>query len=163
MLRIFEQIKNVIVEMYGCNDNAKIINKYQVLTGDSFSKWKEIAFYDRKDKNWQNVFKIYFDGSQRVIDSFRKLGINVRENHSPDGLFERIYQAKKPQYVMSNNYWFWKIVQFGYKLGANKNISYDTYLLRKHLKSLIQWDNKVINIVKKESENPIFEAKMLIA
>jgi len=163
MLRIFGQMENVIVEMYGCNNNSKNIAKYEVLTGESFSKWQQIAFYDRKDKNWQNVFKIYFDGSDRVIESFKKLGINIRENNSPDGLFERIYGAKKPNYVMANNYWFWKIIQFGYRLGGNKNISYDTYLLKEHLKNLINFDFEPFKIKKIESENPIFEAQLLAA
>jgi hypothetical protein len=156
-------MENVIVEMYGCNNNSKNISKYEILTGNNFSKWQQTAFYDRKNKNWQNVFKIYFDGSDRVIESFKKLGINIRKNNSPDGLFERIYNAKKPKYVMSNNYWFWKIIEFGYRLGANKNITYETHIIREHLKSLIQWDNTIFEINKHESENPIFEAQLLVA
>ena len=127
MLRIFGQLKNVCLEVYGSDDNTEISRKYAKFTkGDSIEK--ALGFIDRAGKSWKNQFRIYFDAEDWVIESLRKLGIAVLDTKSPESIIARFGKKEGDcEYVINNVYWFWKIVEYGYKVGGNDTITWDEY------------------------------------
>ena len=120
-MRIFGKLTNVILEVYG-NDNDDIAKKYCAITGESLSGK---GFIDRKNCNWQNQFRIYFNADKDLLESFSKLGIIVLDSKTPKSIIEEYGKEDGDcPYIISNMYWFWKLVEYGFRLGANENIPY---------------------------------------
>ncbi len=124
MLRIFGQLKNVCLEVYGSDDNTEIARKYAKFTGESIEN--TVGFIDRAGKNWKNQFRVYFDAEPWVIESLKKLGVSVLEKKTPQSVIIGRYGKEEGDcsFIINNSYWFWKLVEYGYKIGANDTISW---------------------------------------
>jgi hypothetical protein len=133
MLRMFGQFNNLLLELYTTDDDIATRNKYASLTGEKCEDSN--AFIARKN-SWKHNCKVYFDAPEWVIDGLRKLGVNVRDNNIPKEVSENKYGMKKSKcpYVFSNIFWFWKLIEYGYKLGENEPIPYKDYEAKKDLK-----------------------------
>lgn len=134
MLRIFGKLKNVCLEVYGSDDNKVIAQKYASLTGESIEN--QVGFIDRKGKNWKNQFRVYFDAEPWVIESLNKLGLSVLDKKTPNSIIVGIFGKEDGdcKYIINNGYWFWKIVEYGYKVGANDTISWEEHQEKRGLK-----------------------------
>jgi len=163
MLRFMGQFKGLLLELRTKQGKYDyLIQKYGALTGENCSN--NNGFFIRKNSGWENSYetKVYFNASDDVIASMRKLGINVYSNNFS---IEK-YQGNLEQYpyCFSNTYWFWKFVEYGYRLDNNDNIPYELHLMRKSLKEKkIQDDNCLFEINHIESENVIDEARILLS
>ena len=157
MLKFMGMFENVLMEMYDRTDNSELVKQYGRMTGENCIS-VDNAFFAREN-SWKRNVKVYFDAPQLVVDNLRKLGVNVRKNHIPKSVANGKYGVKKHKYVIANLYWFWKMVEFGYRLGVNNGISMELYSMRKTLRK--GYNNDMFSIKAIESDNPIFEAKML--
>jgi hypothetical protein len=159
MLTFMGMFENVLMEMYDTTDNSELVKQYGSMTGDNCIEIDN-AFFAR-ETSWKRNVKVYFDAPQLVVDNLRKLGVNVRKNHIPKSVANGKYGVKKHKYVIANLYWFWKFVEFGYRLGVNNGISMEMYRMRKKLRN--GYNNDLFEINHIESENPIYEAMLLLA
>ena len=164
-LKLFENFSNIILESrVGANRFADFITNYGVASGKSAREDVIV----RNDSNcWPTSLdtKIYFDAPEWVLKSLEKLGVHVlkgivhcmKKQYTKKG-YESI---KKCKYSISDNWFFWVLVNYGYRLGENKPISFETHQLQQHLHDLKIEPLFHINYV--ESDNPIYEAKMFAA
>lgn len=163
MIKVFEQFDKLLLEVSGSDDNTKLNQRYGILTGNKMIE-EENSFIDKKNRNWQNKYHVYFNAPAHTVKSLRKLGINVMDNKMPTSVLQGKYDVDSIEvlpYVFSNVYWFWKLVEYGYRLGLNDSISFEMFELKKYLKNLKIKD--VFPIKKVETESPIVEAKLLAA
>lgn len=156
MLKFIGMLENVVLEMYGKDDNSEINKHYARITGDSVADCE--GFIDRKGKCWQSQYRVYFEANSIAVDSLKTLGVTVLEDAVPQNISEKRYGEKRT-YFINNQYWFWKIVEYGYRLGENNNIPYELYRLRKRL--AIGYNTEPFEINNIESDNVIEEALLL--
>lgn len=126
MLRIFSQLKNVCLEVYGSDDNTELNKKYAQFASEGVEG--KVGFIDRQNKNWKNQFRVYFDAEDWVLESLAKLGVPINETKSPESIIQRFGKEDgECRFVINNVYWFWKLVEYGYRIGANDTITWQEY------------------------------------
>ena len=158
MLKFMGMFDSLLIEMYD-ETESEMTKKYGRLTGRPCVE-SDNAFLAREN-SWKRNVKVYFDAPQMVVDNLRKLGVNVRENHIPQTVANNKYGVKKHKYVFSNLYWFWKFVEYGYRLGVNENIPIELHYMRQCLASMKPIE--IVPIKHIESDNVVEEALMFLA
>jgi hypothetical protein len=159
-LKLFEQFDRIVLEArVGTKRRKDFIKNYAVATTDSCREHKALI---TRFTGWQGGLdtKIYFDASKKVLESLSKLGIKVLKEEKHRMYYASQYDTEKPYpYSISDNSFFWWLVSYGYRLGENTAISFSQYLLQKCLEKMKY--TPLFDILNKESENPIFEARLL--
>jgi len=162
MLRIFGQFEQLFIKVRKNEKKAKdFMQQYRALTG--CNPLESDGFILREHQSWYDLCEIYFNAPVETVDSLKKLGLNIRPNKMPMQVGNGTYNIDPINfpYSFSDNYWFWKLVQYGYRLGINDNIPYELYQLKEHLRELKSMDLRPIKINHIEAENPTIEAELL--
>lgn len=163
-LKLFGAFTNIVLESrVGPDKYDDFVKEYAIKTGISC---KENNAFITRLGGWDNALdaKIYFNAPKWVIESLKKLGINVLEGKKHQMRYASQYESTKEnpcQYSISNNWMFWWLVDYGYRLGENVAISYNYYLMKQHIKAMSF--EPLFDIRHKESENVIVEAQMFAA
>lgn len=156
-LKVFETLTNVYLQAEIIPQNVSTFKKqYAIKTKHSAS---ENNFFNRKKGKtaWGNAYRIFFDTTEKwTIESLKKLGFHVTVESKG---FSVCNKDIKTDNLVTNVNLFWKLVEYGYRLGANDNIPYDLHCLRRHLSENL--DIPMFNIINHESENAIYEALLL--
>jgi len=166
-LKLFGAFTKLILESrVGIDRYSAFMSLYGSRTGE---KSKDII--TRTDKNAWNFSldtKVYFDAPDWVVESLEKLGIHItrgvvvslKKTYTGEN-YDGIGQCK---YSISNNEFFWWLVDYGYRLGENEVIPYDLYVVRKYLEEMMLKPDEIVpgmEIRQIEAENPMFEAMLL--
>ena len=160
MLKTFGQFKGLLLELRTKKGKYnEVVKRYGKITGESCIG--NNGFFIRKNSGWENAYetKVYFDASEQTIKNLRKLGINVYANNFSIQKYEG--DLEQYPYCFANTYWFWKFVEYGYRLDGNENIPFEQYKMREHLKDLRQDNMDLFHITNIESDNVIYEALLL--
>lgn len=163
-LRLFGAFTELILESrVGTDRNKEFIKQYALATGKN-CKADVITRTDKSAWAYSLDTKIYFDAPGWVIESLHKLGIHIvkgilcsLKNKYADKGYENISKCK---YSISNNDFFWWLVEYGYRLGENKAIPYESYRMNCALKVMETKRFTIIPMIHIEAEDPIVEAKM---
>ena len=163
-LKIFEQFKGVFLEArIGREATEKFQQAYGVVTGECTGVDADASSpcFTRKRTGWPGAFElyVYFEAPIWVVESLKKLGYNVFKRKIEMYKYEG--GLKEYSWKVSSCELFWYLVDYGYRIGKNAAISFDQYLVRKHLQNMEYTPLFDINYI--ESENPVYEAKMLAA
>ena len=156
-LKLFENFEGLFLEVrVGPEAKSKFRRIYGGITGENATN--DNAFMVRTRNGWPNGIdvKAYFEAPMWVIDSLRKLGYRVVKRQIDMDKYEgglREYTWKICSLEL-----FWWLVGYGYRVGKNTPIAFETYLMKKHLEEMET--PPLFNINNHETENPIFEAQL---
>lgn len=164
-LKLFEKFENVYLEVCVPDEHKARFEREYVIRSNSSAK--DIDGYNdrhrtKKYNAWGIEFRVYFKTSvDWVVDSLKKLGFHTEIS---DKLIAVEFNGEHPEHGykhrVSNQELFWKLIDYGYRLGENKAISYNFHLMKEHIRTMDF--EPLFNINQHESENPIVEAKMLV-
>lgn len=91
----------------------EFVLRYQSITGES--PVGDASFMSQ-DNKWGAELRMYFDAEAWVVESLRKLGYTVEERAGQ-------YYRGEYQFRINSQDLFWRLVEHGYRLGANAPIS----------------------------------------
>jgi hypothetical protein len=166
-LRLFEKFESVYLEVCVPDEHKqRFEHDYGLRTGftpQSYVDGYNTRHRKKKYNAWGIEFRVYFKNScDFLIDSLSKLGFHTEIS---DKLIAVEFNGEHPEHGykhrVSNQELFWWLIDYGYRLGENQPISYDYYLMKKHIKEMEV--EPLFDINNYESENPIDEAMLLVA
>lgn len=168
-LRLFECFDKCYIEV--CvpdKDRQRFEHEYGLRVGekteqglDGYHTRKRIKAYNA----WGIEFRIYFKTKTNwLIESLKKLGFHTEVS---DKLIAVEFINAHPEHGythrITNQELFWWLVDYGYRLGENAAIPFGIHLLREVLREMRNKKREIIPTViinQRESEDPIFEAKL---
>jgi len=164
-LKLFGAFNGLFLEArVGTKAKDTFITDYSCKSGESVAG--DNAFMVRENNGWAGGVDVrtYFDAPQWVVDSLRKLGFRVVKRQIDMDKYEGGLR-EYPWKVCSKEL-FWRLIDYGYKVGKNNAIPFEFYEMKETLK--IMRDRKkaiipMVNISVLESDNPIYEAQLLKA
>jgi hypothetical protein len=156
-LKVFSKLTNVYLQAEIIPAHLqKFKNKYILKTESS-----PTSFFNRKKGKtaWGDAFRIFFDTTEVwAIESLEKLGFHVTKDGNGFSVCNKDIKTKN---LVTNEDLFWKLIEYGYRLGNNASIPFELHEIRNHLRELRQESLNIFNINNHESENPIDEAILL--
>jgi len=162
-LKVFGAFNGILLEArVGTKVKDEFITEYSCRSG--LTAVGQNAFMVRENNGWPGGVdtRTYFDAPQWVVNSLKKLGFRIVKRQIDMDKYEGGLR-EYPWKVCSQEL-FWWLVDYGYRIGKNETISFDLHNLRQTL--IKMRDRKVdlvpmVQMILKESENPIEEALLL--
>jgi len=111
---------------------------------------------------WGIEFRVYFKtATDWVVDSLKKLGFHTEIS---DKLIAVEFIGNHPEHGythrVTSQELFWKLVDYGYRLGQQDSIPYQQYEMQCALQEMKTKRFTIIPMIHVEAENPVVEAKM---
>jgi len=126
-VRFFACFSRIILESrVGPDQFEPFITKYGVRTGEGCRDHKSLI---TREGGWDYALdtKVYFDAPEWVIENLAAIGVHVLKGKKHRMFYVSLYPSavKEPyQYSISNNEFFWWLVDYGYRLGENDPIPF---------------------------------------
>ena len=159
-LRLFENFTGLFLEArVGEKAKPNFLQQYRIHAGKDAKI--ENSFMVRTRNGWPGAtdLKMYFEAPLWVVESIGKLGFRVVERQIDMDKYEG--GLREYTWKVSSNEFFWWLVDYGYKLGKNNSIPFNAYQMKKSLRNLSQKKQSIFDFVKKETENPVVEERLL--
>ena len=121
-LKLFSKLTNIYLQVEVIPSQIKDFRlKYAIKTGDNATE--SMGYFGRvKGKTaWSTAYRVFFDVTDVwVVESLEKLGFHVTKDSKG---FSTCNNDINTEFLVSNVELFWKLVDYGYKIGYNKTIS----------------------------------------
>ena len=121
-LKVFSKLKNVYMQAEIIPSHVKAFKEKYAVRATDITKMNN--FFNRKKGKtaWGDAYRIFFDTTEDwVIESLEKLGFHVTQNGNG---FSACNKNIKTDNLATNEELFWRLVDFGYKLGPNDTVEY---------------------------------------